>query len=268
MNRYYWLKLHDDFFDSKRIKKLRRMAGGDTYTIIYLKMQLLAMKRDGVLTFTHLEDNFPEELALDLDESPDDVRVTLAYLLSCGLAETSDEINFFLPYAIENVGSEGSSAQRMREHRARKLSQSDNNVRTLCEHRDVEKEKEIEKDIEIEKREKKREKHRHGPTGHVLLTDEELAKLRERYHDADDRIEALDLYIGSKGDKYKSHYLTILNWDRMHREKESARGSGNVFLDMMREEAGYDNAGRSNRGVDNDQGGIPAGIPGYGKIGR
>ena len=43
--RYYWLKLMDDFFDSKRIKKLRKMAGGDTYTIIYLKMQLLSLKR-------------------------------------------------------------------------------------------------------------------------------------------------------------------------------------------------------------------------------
>ena len=118
--RYYWLKLHDDFFDSKRIKKLRRMAGGDTYTIIYLKMQLMAMKKDGVLTFTHLENDFPDELALDLNESPDDVRVTLAYLLSCGLAETSDDVHFFLPYAVENTASEGAAAQRMRESRARR----------------------------------------------------------------------------------------------------------------------------------------------------
>lgn len=39
--RFWWLKLRDDFFDQAVIKKLRRMAGGDTYTIIYLKMQLL-----------------------------------------------------------------------------------------------------------------------------------------------------------------------------------------------------------------------------------
>ena len=35
--KYYWLKLKDDFFNSREIKKLRRIAGGDTYTIIYLK---------------------------------------------------------------------------------------------------------------------------------------------------------------------------------------------------------------------------------------
>ena len=41
--RYYWLKLRDDFFTSKRIKKLRKIEHGDTYIIIYLKMQLKAM---------------------------------------------------------------------------------------------------------------------------------------------------------------------------------------------------------------------------------
>ncbi len=45
--RYYWLKLPDDFFRQKPIKKLRKIAGGDTYTIIYLKMLLIAMKQDG-----------------------------------------------------------------------------------------------------------------------------------------------------------------------------------------------------------------------------
>ena len=117
--RYYWLKLKDDFFSSKRIKKLRAMAGGDTYLIIYLKMQLLAMKSDGVLTWTGLEEKFPDELALDLDEEPDNVAMTLVYLLKTGLAETSDNIKYFIPYAVENTGSENASAQRVREFRDR-----------------------------------------------------------------------------------------------------------------------------------------------------
>jgi len=117
--RYYWLKLHDDFFNSKRIKKMRRMAGGDTYTIIYLKLQLMAMKKDGVLTFSGLEPTFAEELALDLDEEVDDVRMTLGYLVSCGLAESNGEASLFFPYAVENVGSEGASAARVRAFRER-----------------------------------------------------------------------------------------------------------------------------------------------------
>lgn len=117
--RYYWLKLQDGFFGSKRIKKLRRMAGGDTYVVIYLKMQLAAMKSGGVLTFSGLEADFAEELALDLDEEADNVRITLAYLLSCGLVETSDNISFFFPWAVANTGSETAGAQRVRDYRAR-----------------------------------------------------------------------------------------------------------------------------------------------------
>lgn len=147
--RYYWLKLQDGFFNSKRIKKLRRLAGGDTYTIIYLKMQLLAMKTDGVLRWAGVEDDFASELALDLDETPDNVAVTLQFLLTYGLAETSDNINFFLPYAVENTGSEGSSAKRVREFRQRQALQCNTEVtqvKRLCNG-----EKEIETEIELDR---------------------------------------------------------------------------------------------------------------------
>ena len=81
--RYYWLKLKDDFFDSIRIKKLRSLAGGDTYTIIYLKMLLKAIKNDGILEYQGIEKNICDEIALDINESPDNVNVALTYLLSC-----------------------------------------------------------------------------------------------------------------------------------------------------------------------------------------
>ena len=50
--RYYWLKLKDDFFRSKRIKKLRGMERGDRLVILYLKLQLIAMKNDGVIVYS------------------------------------------------------------------------------------------------------------------------------------------------------------------------------------------------------------------------
>ena len=146
--RYYWLKLKEDFFSSKRIKKLRNMAGGDTYLIIYLKLQLKAMKTEGIIKFDHLEDNIADELALDLDENPDDIRATLIYLTSCGLAETSDNDRFFFPYAVENVGSENSSAARVREYRAKQKALHCNTDETQVKRIGN---GEIEKEIEIEK---------------------------------------------------------------------------------------------------------------------
>jgi len=141
--RYYWLKFKDDFFDSKRIKKLRKMAGGDTYVIIYLKMQLKALRTDGVLEYTGVEPDFVDELALDLDEAPDDVRMTLAYLMTYGLCECSDNIHYFLPYVVENTGSETASTQRVRDYRERQralqCNADETQVKRIC---NVEKEKE------------------------------------------------------------------------------------------------------------------------------
>ena len=150
--RYYWLKLQDGFFGSKRIKKLRKLAGGDTYTIIYLKMQLLAMKTEGILRWTGLEDDFASELALDLDEEPENVAVTLQYLLSCGLAESDDNVQFFLPYAVENTGSETASTQRSRECRARSKMLQCNTDATLPQHNATQPQQtcNVEKEIEIE----------------------------------------------------------------------------------------------------------------------
>ncbi len=165
--RYFWLKLYDDFFGSMRIKKLRKLAGGDTYLIIYLKLQLKAMKTDGIIKYTGLEQNIAEEIALDIDEQPDDVKVTLSFLVGCGLAETNAESSYmFLPYAVKNTGSEGSDTQRKRESRAKlKLLAAENgtesgqlpdNVRTLSGNSHVEKEKEIE--IETRDRDKSKRK--------------------------------------------------------------------------------------------------------------
>lgn len=160
--RYFWLKLYDDFFGSLRIKKLRKMAGGDTFVIIYLKMQLKAMKTDGVITFRGLEKDIVDELAIDLDEEPDNVRITVAYLLSCGLAESSDHLDLFLPYAVANTGSETASTQRWREWKARKENVGSvldsNKTPTLPQQNanvDIEIEKEIEIDIEIDKSKKR-----------------------------------------------------------------------------------------------------------------
>lgn len=57
-------------------------------------------------------------------------------------------------------------------------------------------------------------KHKHGEYNNVLLTDDELDKLKAKFPDWEDRIERLSIYIESKGAKYKSHYATILNWAR------------------------------------------------------
>ena len=50
----------------------------------------------------------------------------------------------------------------------------------------------------------------------ILLTEEEHLKILDTYEDKDVNkiMEELNVYIGSSGRRYKSHYFTILSWAR------------------------------------------------------
>ena len=70
-------------------------------------------------------------------------------------------------------------------------------------------------------KEKINKKEKYGQFENVLLTDDEYQKLRERFIDYQDKIENLSGYIASRGDKYKSHYATIINWARKDSKQET-----------------------------------------------
>lgn len=151
--RYFWLKLHKDFFQRKEIKRLRKIAGGDTYTIIYLKMLLRSIMSDGKLYFDGLEDDFASELALDLDEKEENVQITVQYLLKSGLLEMCSDEEYYLPDAKDNTGTETAVASRVRRHREKQKALHCNadvtQMKQLC-NGEKEKEKEKEKDREID----------------------------------------------------------------------------------------------------------------------
>ena len=84
--KFYWLKLKDNFFQQKEIKKLRKIAGGDTYTIIYLKLQLLSLENEGVLVYEGVEKDFAEQLSYEIDEDRDNIEITLQFTNKYGNA--------------------------------------------------------------------------------------------------------------------------------------------------------------------------------------
>lgn len=149
--KYYWLKLKDGFFTDKKIKKLRKIAGGDTYTIIYLKMQLLSLKNDGFIMFDDLESEFYEEIALEIDEDEENVKITLMYLLKVGLVEEVNEKSLAMIETIDNIGRESDSAKRVRALRERQKESKalQCNVTEVTSNTEIELEKE--KELELEK---------------------------------------------------------------------------------------------------------------------
>lgn len=95
---------------------------------------------------------------------------------------------------------------------------------------------------------KKPVKHKYGEYKNVLLTDDELQKLKTEYSDYEERIERLSSYVASTGKKYKSHYATIRNWARKDAEKP---GRKEIVPSWMNKKPGFKDFGSST--YDNEQ---------------
>lgn len=224
--RYFWLKLKEDFFNQKEIKLLRKIAGGDTYTIIYLKLLLLSLKNDGKIYFDGLTDEFSEEVALEIDESVENVQVTMQFLQKKGLIafDTEHQDEFELTNIASMIGSETDKAAMMRRKRAREKEQKQlngNNVTAELPDRYTEIEKE--KEIDLEKEKTKRETTRpssfdifeNGGYGYLdPITMQKLFAWIDDFGDEGDSIvsKALDVGIEAGIKNYKYVNGILRNW--------------------------------------------------------
>jgi predicted phage replisome organizer/uncharacterized phage protein (TIGR02220 family) len=147
--RYYWLQLKDDFFNSKEMKLMRKLPGGEEITIIYLKMMLVSLSEQGKLYFEGLAEDLAEELSLIIDEDPEAIRLTLMFLTKKKLLTTSDNYQFNLEQVPEMIGSETASARRVRKHRENQKALQCNSDVTKC-NGDID----IDIDIDIDKGQK------------------------------------------------------------------------------------------------------------------
>lgn len=165
--KYYWLKLKNDFFNNRQIKKLRRIAGGDTYTIIYLKLQLLSIDNGGIIEYKGTEKDIFEQLELEIDEDIDNIKITMNFLMANDLLECVDN-DVFLNEVPNLIGSECKSAERVRKYRKNKELENQkalqsNNKTLQCNapplqcntdvtkcNTEIEKEKEKEKELDLE----------------------------------------------------------------------------------------------------------------------
>jgi len=82
----------------------------------------------------------------------------------------------------------------------------------------------LDRDRDRDKRKTEKSKDRY--MDFIFLTEEEYEKLVKQFgaEGLSEKIAALNDYVGSTGRKYKSHYHTILNWERKERKDGSKTG--------------------------------------------
>lgn len=145
--RYYWLKLEENYFDLKVQKALRKLPSGSDMLICYLKMQLKYLNTGGIIEYQGICDDLSQELALDLDEEEDLVKMTLAILEKWKVIEACQE-GLYITEMQSRIGSKSDTALRVARHREKQKMLHCNNDVTKC---NSIKEIDIEKEIEIDK---------------------------------------------------------------------------------------------------------------------
>lgn len=146
--KYYWLKLHKDFFKRHDIKIIESMPNGKDYLLFYLKLLVESIDHDGMLRFSDTIPYNEEMLSVISNTNIDVVRSAMKVFTDLHMIDVLDDQTIFMAESTKMLGCETRWAEKKRIYRKK-----EDNVLALsaaCPH-DVRQEKEIEKDIEIEK---------------------------------------------------------------------------------------------------------------------
>jgi len=153
--KYFWLKLRNNFFDTQDMKVVLKAVNGEKYAVFWLKLLCTAIteKEVGILRY---KENIPynEKLLSDVtDTDIDVVRSAMTLFISLGMVTVSKNGDLWIDAAVEMVGSEQGSAQRVRRHRAKKKELENEEKPQIEDNRyNVPKcNLELEKELELEK---------------------------------------------------------------------------------------------------------------------
>lgn len=253
MSEVRWIKITTDIFSDEKILLIEQMPDADSLLVIWFKLLCMAGKENNYGVFM-MRNRMPytEEMLATIFRRPlNTVRLALSTFEAFGMIEIDDEI-ITIPNWEKHQNIEGmekireQTRLRVAKHREKQkqallvennVTDSDNTSVTVTLRNATDKNRIDKNRLEEDKsilsafaepesptpKKTKPVKHKYGEYGNVLLTDDELQKLKAEYSDYLDRIERLSSYVASTGKSYKSHYATIRNWARKDQEQKKGR---------------------------------------------
>ena len=233
-----WIKITTDIFDDEKILMIESLPSADSIIVIWFKLLTFAGKQnnDGVFIMNNRIAYTDEMLASIFRRDTNTVRMALKTFQSFGMIDIIDNV-----ITIPNWGKHQTldayekKKARDRERIARKRAEQkaliamspdmspDKSPDVAFTEGDIEEDKEKEKDIDksISAKKSKPTKHKYGEYKNVLLSDEDMDKLKDEFPgDWDLRIDRLSEYMASHGKTYKNHLATIRNWARKEQQEQ------------------------------------------------
>lgn len=231
-----WIKIAVDMFDNRKIKQIGSMPEGDSLLLMWVQLLCLAGNvNDGGFIYLTKEIPYTDEmLATQFNKPISTVRLALKTFEQFGMIEIINNMIFLSSWEkYQSTDRLTAIREKDRERKRRKreaeklLPQNSTKIpRTSMDVPRID----IEGDIDIDKDKnksisKKSPRHKHGEYQNVLLSDDDLEKLKAEFpSDWDQRIQRLSEYMASSGKSYKNHLATIRNWAR--RDKPAAKHAG------------------------------------------
>lgn len=233
-----WIKIAVDMFDNRKIKQIGSMQEGDSLLLMWVQLLCLAGNvNDGGFIYLTKEIPYTDEmLATQFNKPISTVRLALKTFEQFGMIEIINNMIFLSSW--EKYQSTDRLTEIREQTRARVAKHREKQKLLAAGQLDGESnvtvtqgnvlEKDIDKDIDKDKNKsisKKSPRHKHGEYQNVLLSDDDLEKLKAEFPaDWDQRIQRLSEYMASSGKSYKNHLATIRNWAR--RDKPAAKSAG------------------------------------------
>lgn len=234
-----WIKIAVDMFDNRKIKQIGSMPEGDSLLLMWVQLLCLAGNvNDGGFIYLTKEIPYTDEmLATQFNKPISTVRLALKTFEQFGMIEIINNMIFLSSWEkYQSTDRLATIREKDRERKRRKreaeklLPQNSTEIpRTSMDVPRID----IEGDIDIDKDKnksisKKSPRHKHGEYQNVLLSDDDLEKLKSEFPaDWDQRIQRLSEYMASSGKSYKNHLATIRNWARRDKPaKADAKPAG------------------------------------------
>lgn len=235
--KYYYMRLKENFFDEDAIKIIESMPDGYLYSNILLKLYLKSLKSNGKLMFNERIPYNPSVLATIIHHQVGTVEKAIELFKEMDLIEVLDNGAIYMLDIQNFIGKSNTEADRKREYRARIKSEKQRLLEIgqksgQCPQEiEIEKEKEIELKLEVEQ-EHSPEKNNAGNSNSaqstneidpddvlqnfkgVLLSENQIGCLLDEIglEAFDYYVNKLSAWIAEKGAFVKNHFETIRKW--------------------------------------------------------
>lgn len=153
--KYFWLKMPRDFFTKPYAKRILAKENGKELLLFYIALLTESIDHDGKLRYSQ-ETPYTEESLAEVTGFPLHIVTSALQLFTeLEIVVTESDGTIFLPKSLKMIGSESSSAERVRRFRNNQKTEENvlcNTSVTQCnaEKQNCNTEIEIEKDIDIE----------------------------------------------------------------------------------------------------------------------